>query len=278
MLKQSSNTITCDHVPYQADDGFVSHVVVPGDLSKGVILLCDHARNTLPPAYGDLGLPASEFTRHIAFDIGVEAITLGLAERLGLPALTTRYSRLLIDPNRGLEDPTLIMKISDGAIVPGNAHISDEERQLRIERYYNPYHDAITQMIAQVFDAGIVPALLSIHSFTAHWKGVLRPWHAGVLWDYSDRRMSDPLIAGLRCDRSLVVGDNEPYSGGLPGDTMNRHGTKRGLAHALLEIRQDLIAHQRGIDEWTDRLADILPDIVALPVLHRAPLKVGGKR
>ena len=275
MLKQSSNTITCDHVPYQADDGFVSHVVVPGDLSKGVILLCDHARNTLPPAYGDLGLPASEFTRHIAFDIGVEAITLGLAERLGLPALLTRYSRLLIDPNRGLEDPTLIMKISDGAIVAGNAHISDEERQLRIERYYNPYHDAITQMIAQVFDAGTVPALLSIHSFTAHWKGVARPWHAGVLWDYSDRRMSDPLIAGLRCDRSLGVGDNEPYSGGLPGDTMDRHGTKRGLAHALLEIRQDLIAHQRGIDEWTDRLADILPEIVELPALHGEPMKVG---
>ena len=275
MLKESSNTITCDHIPFQSDDGFVSHVVVPGDLSQGVILLCDHARNALPPAYGDLGLPASEFSRHIAFDIGVEAITLGLAERLGLPALLTRYSRLLIDPNRGLEDPTLIMKISDGAIVPGNAQISEEERQLRIERYYNPYHDAITRMIAQVFDAGIVPALMSIHSFTAHWKGVPRPWHAGVLWDLSDRRMSDPLIAGLRSERSLVVGDNEPYSGGLPGDTMDRHGTRRGLAHALLEIRQDLIAHQSGIDEWTDRLADILPDIVALPALHSAPLKVG---
>jgi predicted N-formylglutamate amidohydrolase len=251
---------------------FTSHEVIAGDMSSGLILICDHARNALPPRYGSLGLPPSEFTRHIAFDIGVEAVTRKVAANLGVPAIMSHFSRLLIDPNRGLDDPTLIMKLSDGAIVPGNAEADEAERQVRIERYYAPYHAAIAGMIRSFHDNGIVPALLSIHSFTAHWKGVPRPWHAGILWDDKDARFSDPLIAGLRRDRHLVVADNEPYRGGLAGDTMDKHGTVPGLAHALLEIRQDLIADDDGIEDWARRLCEVLPEIAADPALHSEPV------
>ncbi len=275
MLKQSPRTIVDDHLAVADDDGFVGHEVVSGDLSHGLLLICDHARNTLPPRYGDLGLPASEFTRHIAFDIGVEGVTRQVAASLGVPAIMTRYSRLLIDPNRGLDDPTLIMKLSDGAIVPGNAEITEAERQFRIDSYYQPYHNAVIDLIEQFHSAGIVPALLSIHSFTAHWKGVPRPWHAGILWDHGDNRFANPLIAGLAEDRRLVVGDNVPYSGGLSGDSMDKHGTRRGLAHALLEIRQDLVADQSGIDEWAGRLNDTLPKFMSSPELHSDPRPYG---
>lgn len=245
-----------------AEQSFASHEVIAGDLGLGLILVCDHARSVLPPGYRTLGLPASEFARHIAYDIGVEAVTRGLCRVLGAPAVVAGFSRLLIDPNRGLDDPTLIMQLSDGAIVPGNVGISRAERERRIARYYRPYHQAIDALIDAALGRGRPPAILSIHSFTPTWKGVPRPWHAGVLW-HGDGRLAAPLLAGLRRDRGLVIGDNEPYSGGLDGDTLDVHATGRGLANALVEIRQDLIADEAGAGDWTERLAGLLPEILA---------------
>jgi len=233
-----------------------------------VILLCDHARNALPLEYGTLGLPKSEFERHIAYDIGAEAVTRGLAARLGATAFLTSYSRLLIDPNRGLDDPTLIMKLSDGAVVPGNRNCDCAERQRRIDCYYRPYHEAITREIDALLTAQTRPILISIHSFTPFWKTTPRPWHAGILWD-RDGRLPHLLLDGLRKDKALVVGDNEPYHGALEGDTLNTHGTQRRLAHALIEIRQDLIGSQSGVDDWVDRLALILEPVMKEPGLRR---------
>ncbi|MGI9463916.1 MAG: N-formylglutamate amidohydrolase [Aestuariivirgaceae bacterium] len=249
-------------------DAFSPFDVLPGDPAQGVILICDHARNVLPGGYSSLGLPASELERHIAFDIGVDAVTRQLAERLNIPAVLSKFSRLLIDPNRGLDDPTLIMQVADGVVVAGNAEIDADERQHRIDSYYRPYHSAVSGLIDQGLKTGVVPALLSIHSFTPMWKGTPRPWHAGLLWDERDRRFCEALVAGLRQDPHLKVGDNEPYRGGLCGDTVDVHGTGRGLASALLEIRQDLIDDEAGVAEWVDRLAGLLPGIIALPQLH----------
>lgn len=257
-----------------APSRFESFTRVDGNQAAGVILLCDHARNALPPEYGTLGLPPGEFQRHIAYDIGAEGVTRGLAARLGATALLAGYSRLLIDPNRGLDDPTLIMKLSDGAVVPGNRDIDYAERQRRIERYYRPYHTAITAEIDSLIAARIRPILVSIHSFTPAWKGIPRPWHAGILWD-RDGRLPRLLLEGLRADGSLIVGDNEPYSGALEGDTLNSHGTRRGLAHALIEIRQDLIADQSGVDEWVGRLALILEPVMKEPGLRREAGQAG---
>lgn len=230
---------------------------IEGDPGNGLLLLCDHARNTLPRAYGRLGLPESEFARHIAYDIGARAVTLQLAEMLGAPAVLSCYSRLLIDPNRGFDDPTLIMRLSDGAVVPGNAAVNAEERARRVARYHAPYHRAIAQAIEEGIAAGRPPALVAIHSFTPRWKTRPRPWHIGILWD-RDGRLATPFIEALRQEPDLIVGDNEPYSGQLKGDTLYTHGTTRGLAHALVEIRQDLIADEEGARAWADRLAPIL--------------------
>ena len=112
---------------------------------------------------------------------------------------------------------------------------------------------------------------VSIHSFTPHWKGMPRIWHAGILWDRDDR-LARYLIDALRAEGDLVVGDNEPYSGELEGDCMNRHGTGRSLAHALIEIRQDLIGHPEGVSEWIDRLARLVAPISAMADLHVAAL------
>ncbi|MDX2307790.1 MAG: N-formylglutamate amidohydrolase [Hyphomicrobium sp.] len=234
----------------------------PGSLARGAIVLCDHAANALPAAYGTLGLPADQLARHIAYDIGSQGVTERLAERLGVPAVMTRFSRLLIDCNRGEDDPTLIMRLSDGAIVPGNRVLDADERTRRITRYYQPYHAAIAELIDVALDKGVAPVVLSVHSFTPVWRGVPRPWHSAVLWD-KDPRLALPLLEALRADPALVVGDNEPYTGTLKGDCMWRHGTSRGLAHAIVEIRQDLIASESGQIEWAARLADAMQRILA---------------
>ena len=169
-----------------------------------------------------------------------------LAAMLGAPALLSRFSRLLIDPNRGLDDPTLIMQISDGLIVPGNVGLDETEIAARIERYYEPYHCAIDRAVEAGLAAGKPPVIVSVHSFTQAWKGVPRPWSVG--------RACGTRTRGLRCRCSTALRDHprhrgrrqRPYSGQLKGDTLYRHGTVRGLAHALIEVRQDLILSERG--------------------------------
>jgi predicted N-formylglutamate amidohydrolase len=251
----------------RSTEAFVPFDVVDGDPASGLIIVCDHAENRLPAKYGDLGLPESEFSRHIAYDIGAGAVSRALAKSLGVPAVLSTFSRLLIDPNRGEDDPTLIMRISDRAVVLGNAGVDAAERAYRIANFHAPYHAAIDAAINRGMATGVPPVLLSIHSFTPAWAGKVRPWHAGILWD-ADPRMAVPLIEALREEPDLLVGDNEPYSGSLTNDTMYRHGTRRGLAHALLEIRQDLIADPEGVAEWAGRLAPIVVEIVQRPEMH----------
>lgn len=243
-----------------AGDVFQPTEYVNGDLNSGILLLCDHACNSVPPGYGNLGVAPEQFQRHIGFDIGARAVTLELARRLNAPACLTTYSRLLIDPNRGEDDPTLIMRLSDGSVVPGNAAVDAEERAYRIDQFHKPYHDLIDRTLDAMTEASAPPVIVSIHSFTPVWRGVPRPWHATVLWD-SDPRAVEPMLKGLRDQDNLVIGDNEPYDGALKNDTMYRHGTCRGLAHVLLELRQDLIAGDDGQMEWAGRLEAILKDI-----------------
>ncbi|WP_299130584.1 N-formylglutamate amidohydrolase [uncultured Amaricoccus sp.] len=239
-------------------------VANPGG-AAAVLVLCDHATNLVPEAVagGDLGLPEAEMGRHIAYDIGARGLALALAELLDAPALLTRFSRLVIDPNRGEDDPTLLMRLYDGTIIPANRHAGPEERERRLDAWHRPYHAAITAEIDRMVAAGREPALVSIHSYTPRLRGrESRPWHVGVLWD-KDGRVALPLIARLRAEPDLVIGDNQPYHGELEGDTLNRHGTLRGLRHVLIELRQDLIATPEDQRAWAARLAPILAQVIA---------------
>jgi predicted N-formylglutamate amidohydrolase len=227
---------------------------VPGE--SRILFLCDHASNALPE--GGLGLDPLLLSTHIAHDIGAAAVTRALASAYGAPAFLGVWSRLLVDLNRGPDDPTILMKLSDGSIIPGNARADQEELARRIAAFHAPYHAAITAMLDQM---GADAVVISMHSFTPAWKGQPRPWEVGVLYD-QDRRLADPLMARLR-EAGFAVGDNEPYSGALEGDTLYRHGTMRGLPHALIEIRQDLIADDAAAQEFARRLKPVLDAALA---------------
>ncbi|PQA75470.1 N-formylglutamate amidohydrolase [Brucella oryzae] len=241
---------------------------VDGDFSLGLLLTADHARRDVPAEYGTLGLRPCEFDRHIAYDIGVESLTRKLANHLKAPAVLGGFSRLLIDPNRGEDDPTLIMQLSDGAVISGNYPMSAGEREERLERFYRPYHDTVARTSERVVtESGAAPFIVSIHSFTPRWKEKARPWQIGLLWDKDDRAVK-PLLSLLRENADLTVGDNEPYDGALKNDAMYRHATAKGFAHVLIEVRQDLIADDKGADEWADRLAPMIAHINTLDGIH----------
>lgn len=231
---------------------------ISGDPRSGILILCDHASNFVPEDLCGLGLPKKEFSRHIAYDIGAAGVTRRLADLLNAPAILTNFSRLIIDPNRGREDPTLVMRLSDGAIIPGNAHVGADGVADRIARFYAPYDLAIDDAVASFERAGLPLMILTMHSFTRFWRGSERPWHVGILYD-RDERLSRPMIEMLKAEPAgLTVGDNEPYGGGLPGDTIDRHATARGLPNALVEIRQDLILDESGQEIWAQRFARLL--------------------
>ena len=255
---------------------FAPFDLVEGDRKRGIVLVADHARRDLPEEYGSLGLAAAELERHIAYDIGVEMVTRELATALDVPAVIANFSRLLIDPNRGEDDPTLIRQLYDGTVVPGNYPMAQAERERRLDGFYRPYHDAVGAMTASVAQAsGKAPFILSVHSFTPVMQGFVRPWDVGILWDLDDR-VARPLIDMLAQDRNLVVGDNEPYDGALRGDTMFKHAIVNGFAHALIEIRQDLIADSKGALAWVERLAPIVDAIARHPDIHQ--VKMFGSR
>ncbi|CUH78280.1 N-formylglutamate amidohydrolase [Tropicibacter naphthalenivorans] len=229
---------------------------IEGESRKSRFLItCDHAANTVPPDLGGtLGLPDADMARHIAYDVGAAGVSLALGEALDAPVILSNFSRLVIDPNRGEDDPTLLMKLYDGSVIPGNRHADAAERERRLTAYHRPYHAALERLATRRDDTVIV----SMHSFTRQLRGrPSRPWHVGILHAY-DARLSDPLIALLEAEPDLTVGRNEPYPGHLPGDAVDRHALRHGRLNTLIELRNDLIETEAAQAHWGARLAPLL--------------------
>lgn len=223
------------------------------------LLACDHATNAVPPmiAGGDLGLPAADMARHIAYDIGAAGVTRHLAKLLDAPAILSTFSRLVIDPNRGEDDPTLLMQLYDGTVIAANRQIDAAERDRRLRLCYRPYHAALAKLATQRPENSV---FIAIHSFTPRLNGrTPRPWHVGILYG-SDQRFARPLLDRLYAEPDICVGENEPYSGSLRGDSVDRHALQTGRLNALIELRHDLIDTEAGQREWAERLAPILED------------------
>ena len=225
------------------------------------LVTSDHASTRVPDwvAGGNLGIPAEDMGRHIAWDVGAAGVALALGRLLDSPVILSDFSRLVIDPNRGEDDPTLVMKLYDGTIIPANRHITAAGVEERLDRLYRPYHAAYARLAALRPDRVIV----AVHSFTPCLRGrAPRPWHVGVLYSHLDERFSKPLIARLQAETDLCIGDNEPYSGHLPGDAIDRHALRLGRHNTLIEIRNDLIGTDEAQAHWAARLAPILTEVL----------------
>ncbi|HTB04064.1 MAG TPA: N-formylglutamate amidohydrolase [Bradyrhizobium sp.] len=225
------------------------------------LLTSDHYGRIIPGRLGDLGLPAGELVRHIAWDIGISGVAEALSSHLGAHLIAQRYSRLVIDCNRPPAAASSIPRISEATIIPGNDGITREAAEMRRRQVFDPYHRRIDEAIDARLRDRLPTVLISLHSFTPVYAGVARPWHIGTLYQ-RDTRLPSLLLKLLRAEPNLVVGDNEPYAVSDETDyTIPVHGEKRGLMNTGIEIRQDLIAEPAGQREWAERLARIFGEI-----------------
>jgi predicted N-formylglutamate amidohydrolase len=223
------------------------------------LLTADHAGRAIPSRLGDLGVAASELRRHIAWDIGIAAVTERLAAALDATAVLQTYSRLVIDCNRQPGLDSSIPTVSELTAIPGNVGLSDAEREARRQEIFLPYHAAIAGALDRRAAAGRRTVLVAMHSFTPVFKGERRAVEIGILYN-RDARLPRIMLDLLRHEGDLVVGDNAPYAvGDLTDYTVPVHGEGRALPHVEIEIRQDLIAGASGQAAWASRLARLLP-------------------
>ncbi|MBS0526681.1 MAG: N-formylglutamate amidohydrolase [Proteobacteria bacterium] len=228
-----------------------------------LLLLCDHASKAVPKALGDLGITGEELSRHIGWDIGGLDAALELAKTLDAPLVASGYSRLVIDCNRWPGGEGSIPEVSDKVPIPANKGLTREQIDARAAGCFWPYHQEIDRQLDRMTANGRRICMLVMHSFTPEMNGFRRPWHVGVLWN-DDPRLPGPLLAELRKDASLVVGDNEPYSARASYEyTLTAHARPRALPHCSLEVRQDLMGTASDARKWGRRLAGPIGAAVA---------------
>jgi predicted N-formylglutamate amidohydrolase len=228
------------------------------------VFVSDHAGRRLPRALGDLGLAASEFERHIAYDIGILPVARQLAAAFEAPLVAQTYSRLAIDCNRPTHVAQSIPESSELTEIPGNHMLAPEQREARIEALFRPYHDRIEALLDARSARGLPSILIAMHSFTPVYMGVPRPWTVGLLYN-RDARLASPLLDLMNADGAPYVGDKLPYAvDDLSDYTLPVHGERRGLLHVGIEIRQDLIGEPRGQADWVFWLESMLRRVGAV--------------
>jgi predicted N-formylglutamate amidohydrolase len=231
--------------------------VLNGTGTSRYVLLCEHAARYIPEEYKGLGLAADDLTRHIAWDIGAANVAEALSTLLDAPLVMAGYSRLLIDLNRPIGSATSIPEVSENTVIPGNVALTPEERARRIALFFEPYQQAVGHLLDARRESARSTTIVGIHSFTPVYKGIARPWHAGILYRKASRfghALAQALGGGAK-----FIAENEPYQIEDDSDyTVPVHGEARGLDAVLVEIRQDLIADREGAASWAARLAAAL--------------------
>ena len=235
-----------------------------GDVAQNpVFFFCDHVVNAVPEGFDALGLNPALLAGHIAFDPGAAALSEALATKLKARALFCGFSRLLIDPNRGIDRDDLIVATSDTITIPGNQNLSQSDIEHRLNNYFHPYHQALSDELDALTVRHKDPFVISIHTFskTLRTPHPPRPWEVGLLW--SDDQKSAAIMMQSLSEAGIIVGDNQPYSAKIYNYSVNRHVGSRGLRHITLEVRQDLLQSPEAINKWRDLLFEPLQGLIA---------------
>ena len=245
----------------EEDEVHPAEIVNRGGVSP-LFFVCEHASRTIPRRLGTLGLDDSDLERHIAWDIGAESVSRQLADAFDATLVLQRYSRLVIDCNRPPRTPAAIPEVSESTVIPGNLQLGKADRAARISSIFDPFHDAIAEVMDERAAAGQETILVSVHSFNQVYDGFERPWHVGAQYNRAPE-FSQRINALLACEEVLCVGDNEPYPVNDDSHyTIPVHGERRGVVHTMLEVRNDLVSDPQGQMVWAERLAGVINQAV----------------
>jgi predicted N-formylglutamate amidohydrolase len=222
------------------------------------VIIVDHAGRRIPRRLNNLGLPASELQRHVAWDIGALSVARQMAAALDAPLLAQNYSRLVIDCNRDPKVASSIPQLSESVEIPGNLNLSEEEVAARRVEIFEPYHERVRALLDERAAAKKTTILVAQHTMTDVYKGERRAMHAAILYN-RDRRFAGLVLDSLRRDGALSIADNEPYFVSDETDySIPRHGEARALPHIEIEIRQDLVSDAAGQTQWAQRITGAL--------------------
>jgi predicted N-formylglutamate amidohydrolase len=227
--------------------------VINPDGTSELLLLCEHALPRIPRRLAHLGLPKSERLRHIGWDIGALSLARDLSARLDAALFHTGYSRLVVDCNRPIDNPSLMPETSESTAIPGNSGLSAAERAERLETLFYPFQAAVSRRLDLRAAEGKPTFVVGVHSYTPVYKEFARPWHAGILYAGATE-FAGRMIRALAQEDTLVIGDNEPYRIDSDDYTVPVHGDARGFPAVLIEVRHDLISTAQGVAEWAPRL------------------------
>lgn len=232
--------------------------VINGEIDSDFLIVCEHAGREVPKCLGNLGIDPREMDRHIAYDVGAEAVSRRLGAILMAPLYMQRYSRLVIDCNRPLEADDCIAETSDGTEIPCNFALTKEARCLRHEKIHRPFHNAVSAGLDRAQARDRKPVLLNIHSFTPVMRqtGEIRSIELGCCFNRDERLAKAMLTEVQSAYPEVIAAPNYPYSVDDIGDyTIPVHGEQRNIPHVLLEIRNDLISDEAGQALWAEIIA-----------------------
>ncbi|ABG31772.1 N-formylglutamate amidohydrolase [Roseobacter denitrificans] len=238
------------------DDAVVEVLNAAG--TSDIVLVCEHASAFIPPALSDLGLSDAAKRSHAAWDPGARAVAVLMSRQLDAPLVASKVSRLVYDCNRPPHVPSAMIERSEVFDIPGNQNLTQEDRKTRAARYYTPFRDRLTQVLAAKPD----PIIVTIHSFTRIYQGITREVEIGILHD-QDTRLADAM---LEADTGrFVTRRNEPYG---PADgvthTLKEHALPHGRRNVMIEIRNDLIE----TEDTQTAMATLMSRWVAEAVAH----------
>lgn len=229
-----------------------------GNAPGPYLIVCEHASNRIPPAYGTLGLDPQARQAHIAWDPGALGVARRLAQNLDAPLIHAGVSRLVYDLNRPPTSAGAMTERSESYTVPGNQNLTPDQRLKRTAGIYVPFHDAVHAEIARRMALGTPPVLVTIHSFTPIWHGKPRAVEFGIIHD-ADATLARAVLAEAKARTGLDCRLNEPYSAADEvTHTLRLHATPYGLRNVMLEVRNDLIADPVAEAAMADGLTPVL--------------------
>jgi predicted N-formylglutamate amidohydrolase len=227
--------------------------IVRSGTKAGVLVTCEHASQRLPEPWSWSARDRRWVGTHWAYDLGAAELAREYAAAISGTAVLARFSRLLADPNRPEDSETLFRATAEGEVVELNAAIDPAEREIRLDGYYRPFHEAVDREVA----ASHAPILLAMHTFTPLYEGTPRSLEIGVLFD-REEALAASLLDAFRA-AGWSAEPNEPYSGraGLI-HVVERHAKTHGRRAIELEVRQDLAVEPAFRARFVSVLAGVL--------------------
>jgi predicted N-formylglutamate amidohydrolase len=238
----------------------VSH----SEARSAVVMVCEHATHYIPDVFQDLGISPAARLSHVAWDPGAMAVARHMSRALDAVLVASTVSRLVYDCNRPPNAPDAMPAHSEAYEIPGNAGLTEDDKNERVARYYRPFEQMLALQTASRTD----PVIVTVHSFAPVYNGKVRDVEIGILHD-QDSRLAD---AVLRVAEGHDVRRNAPY-GPEHGvtHTLKEHAIKHGHLNVMIEVRNDLIADEAGQTAMAGTLAAWIRQ--ALETLGRDPCR-----